>query len=105
MPVQPYDALHLKYVWDPTFGLTASRKAALLGMKERAYWEAVGRAEFWVFARLESAQAQTTAVVEKIIKEALRERVVSATNLTHRDKAPKLSFTALNRPKLTLKSV
>ncbi len=53
MPSTPFDVLHLKYVWDPDFGLSWAARARVLGMKERAFWEALGRAEFWVYAKLD----------------------------------------------------
>ncbi len=53
MPVHAFDALHLQYVFPREFQLNAAAKAALIGMALRAYWCALERAEFWLFAKLD----------------------------------------------------
>jgi hypothetical protein len=103
MPEVPNDALHIKYVWDPEFGLSPSRKAEILGLKERAYWEAVGRAEFWIFARLSPAHEQVAEIVTNISRGALKKAAVSGMNRAHLISSPQLSLAALNRETLSLK--
>jgi hypothetical protein len=103
MPEVPSDALHIKYVWDPEFGLSPRRKAEILGLKERAYWEAVGRAEFWIFARLSPAHEQVTEIITKISRGALKKASISAINRSHLLPSPELSFEALNRATISLK--
>lgn len=110
MPETANDVLHLHYVFDPEFGLRAERKASLIGLKERAYWEALGRAEFWVFGRLlagNSAQEQVSEKAEEKQAPPLRTVPISATS---RDtpvglpkvSVPSLNLAALNRSKLTI---
>ena len=99
MPESTHDAIHVKYVWDAAFNLSWAERAKLIGMKERVFWEAVGRAEFWVYARLEPA----AAVVD------LPLRRESATKQTITAKMPKLSPADINlavlaRSKLTIAS-
>jgi hypothetical protein len=53
MSVTSYDVVHLHYVFDPEFGLTASAKAALLNISVRTYWTAVKIAEVWLWAKLD----------------------------------------------------
>lgn len=104
MPADPSDALHVKYVWDPRYKLRGEQKAALLGMSERAYWEAAGRAEFWVFARLDpSAQAQVVESIRKLKHQLLNSIPKMAQDGNHLIKAPEVSFAALNRSTLSLK--
>lgn len=96
MPATAYDVLHLKYVWDPDFGLSWAARAQVLGLKERAFWEALGRAEFWVFARLEPS----AEVSLPLRRESSTKTVITAT-------LPKFSpadidLSALNRGKISL---
>lgn len=105
MPELPSDALHMHFVFDPEFGLTASKKAALIGLKERAYWEALGRAEFWIFARLEKpAQTQAANTVVEIPREPLQTVVKAATKTAHLIPLQQLPLEALQRSRLSLKS-
>jgi hypothetical protein len=97
MPENAYDALHLKYVWDPDFGLSWSQKANLIGMKERVFWEAVGRAEFWVYARLEPG---VTTIDLSLRRESGTRRAITAT--INKLSAADLNLAALNRRKLTI---
>ena len=54
VPLLYFDVMHLHYVFDPEFGLTAARKSELLGLaSRRTYWSALDRGEFWVFSQLE----------------------------------------------------
>lgn len=96
MPLNTYDALHLKYVWDPDFNLTWSARARIIGLKERVFWEAVGRAEFWIYARLEPA----SVVDLPLRRESVTKRVITATlaKLSPAD----VNLAALNRSKLTV---
>lgn len=103
MPEGPNDALHVKYVWDPEFNLSPRRKAEILGMKERAYWEAVGRAEFWIFARLDPAHDQVREIVTEISQGALKKATERAKKRVHLIALPELSFGALGRKPLSLK--
>jgi hypothetical protein len=103
MPEMPNDALHVKYVWDPEFGLSPRQKAEILGLKERAYWEAVGRAEFWIFARLSPAHAQATETVIEISQDRLQTGLKEAKKSVHQITSPELSFKGLNRATVSLK--
>lgn len=100
MPELPSDALHMHFVFDPEWGLTARRKAALIGLKERAYWEALGRAEFWIYARLDPARTQTSETVIEIPQERLQNNSKSATKRAHEITSSEVSLnlSALNRP-------
>lgn len=105
MPATPYDVLHLKYVWDPDFGLSWAARARVLELKERAFWEALGRAEFWVFARLESTvhtQASETAIEISagLLKKAPKTVRIVAHEITSSEVS--LNFTALKRPKISV---
>lgn len=112
LPETPNDALHVRYVWNPECGLVARQKAALIGLKERAYWEAVGRAEYWIWARLEGKNPAHTQVLdasEKIIQLPLRRAKSSGTHTTHtvcvpKVSVPQLNYAALKRSKLRLQS-
>lgn len=98
------DALHVKYVWDPRIKLTSAQRASLLNMSERAFFEASGRAETWVHARLENpAQSQVIDTSRKISQQALKSVLKTTYSSVHLIKAPELSFGALHRSTLSLK--
>ncbi len=102
--VAQHDALHVKYVWDSRFKLTMAQKAALLSMSERALFEVTGRAETWVHARLEnSAQLQLIDSSQKNSVQTLKSTLKTTYASVQSDKAPELSFAALNRTKITIK--
>lgn len=104
MPEAPNNVLHLHYVFDPEFGLTVRAKAKLIGLKERAYWDALGRAEFWVFARLDSAHTQVHELVTEVVTQALQTPKQEGTKAQSGRSAlqPRLNISALNRPILKL---
>ena len=110
MPVQCYDTLHLRYVWDPEFGLTAAAKAEILGITTRGYWTALERAEFWIWARLEpqperlspSGADPHSATHEKTRLHTLQLPRLERTRPIHSPNMPELSLQALQRPTLTL---
>jgi hypothetical protein len=112
MPEAATDVLHLHYVFDPEWGLRAERKAALIGMKERAYWDALGRAEYWVFGRLlagNSAQGQVQENLEKKPQPPLQKVSISAKSRgtpigLAKVSAPPLDLAALNRSTISLKA-
>jgi hypothetical protein len=83
LPEMPYAVLHLHYVFDPEFGLTVNRKARLLNIDRTTYGEHLARAEFWIWAKLEPnmQDTQLTERVQKIVREALTNRVREATNI------------------------
>jgi hypothetical protein len=106
LPEDPYDALHVKYVFDPRAELSAQEKAALLGLKERAYWESVGRAEYWIYARLDSkshARAETLIASREKTSQHLPVRRNKAQYPSQSSNVAELSFAALQRTKLTLR--
>lgn len=103
MPEMAYGVLHLHYVFDPEFGLNARRKAALLSLKERAYWEALGRAEFWVYARLDPARNQASENIQEISAKLLHSEVSQATKAHHGRRVSELALEALQRPTLKLR--
>jgi hypothetical protein len=96
MPEPTYDALHVKYVWDPEFNLTWAARAQLIGMKERVFWESVGRAEFWVYARLDP----TAKPDLPLRRESGQIRAITAT--LKKVSPPSIDLSALARAKLTL---
>jgi len=97
MPESTYDAIHVKYVWDPEFNLSWSDRAKIIGMKERVFWEAVGRAEFWVFARLDPTACDASLPLRR---ESATKQSITAT--LPKFSPADLNLTALNRTKLTV---
>lgn len=101
MPVSNYDALHLKYVWNPEFNLTWPQRAGLIGMKERVFWDAVGRAEFWIFARLDPSVCADLLLRRESVK-SIRNTKISLSKVSLPPPKIDLDLAALNRAKLTL---
>lgn len=106
MPETPYAVLHLHYVWDPEWNVTAGRKARCIGIERDVYYDHLDRAEFWIWSRLEAGTCRDTQIVEavtKIVNEALREVSVSAINHQTSERCQReLNLTALNRPKISI---
>jgi hypothetical protein len=106
MPEAEYTALHLMRVFDPEFGLTVPKKAALAGMKLTTFKEAALRAEWWIWARLEpgaQSAAQVIGLVEETIKRALQSKPPKVINAQPGRFSPELNISALNRPMICLK--
>lgn len=110
MPEHAFSVLHLHYVWDAQFNLNATEKAALIDMKTRAYWEALGRAEYWVWARLECGMraheisGAVSDLVEKIVERTLTatKRAAKKEQDGHGSPRKELDLAALNRPTVSL---
>lgn len=113
MPESAFSVLHLHYVWDGQFNLNASAKAALIDMKARAYWEALGRAEYWVWARLECGMRahEITGAVSDLVEKIVERTLTATKHAAKREHAGRslpsetskdLDFTALDRPKVSL---
>ena len=106
MPERAFMALHLHYVFDPEFGLSQPRKAALLDLKLTLYKDAIDRAEWWLWARLDTDSrpaTQLTVLIEKIMRGALQTQPVEFIN-SHTERAgPHLDLAPLNRSTISLK--
>lgn len=74
LPELPHGVLHLHYVFDPEWGLTAGKKAALIEISVRSYWDELKKAEYWIFSRLSCAHTSETEIPQKI--ERLRLKLV-----------------------------
>jgi len=101
MGEESFLAVHLKYVFDPEFGLTMERKARLIDMGLTKFKCAVALAEQHIALKL-TAAAQPMEVVRKIVCEALQFPRIATINSQAGRAAPVLNLAALNRPKLTL---
>jgi hypothetical protein len=97
MPVICYDVLHLHFVFDPEFGLTAARKAELAQISRRSYWDVLQLAELRVWGRLAPGQVREAMDLPVI---EWRPRVIVAPKF----RGPRLLFRALRRPLLRLDS-
>jgi hypothetical protein len=112
MPEEAFNVLHLQYVWDGQFNLNATEKAALISMKTRAYWEALGRAEYWIWARLETGMRAheiangVSDLVDKIVARTLTATRRATKKAQDGQSPPRetLDFAALSRPKLSIRS-
>ncbi len=126
MPLTCFDVLHLRYVFDPDFGLTANVKASLIDLPTRLYWAALERGELWLWSRLDRGAAEETGGVKpplkvpsvedltldvththtasagKVTAKGLIFSPTESTKPAHPDNVPELSLRALRRPKLTL---
>lgn len=122
MPLTCFDVLHLRYVFDPEFGLTANAKAALIDLPTRLYWVALERGELWLWSRLDRGAAAETGGTQPPPEPNLsvsvththtasagiakpRELIFRSPKRTkpaHPDNVPELSLRALRRPMLTL---
>jgi hypothetical protein len=105
MPEECFAALHLAFVFDPEFALTARRKAELLELPLRTYAEAVIRGEMWVWARLE---AKTPCVPDFALPHVLEPQEKAGLPICHKAhtlprnsaRVAELSLAALRRPTL-----
>lgn len=102
MPEAPLAVMHVHYVWDPEWCLVASKKAALLDMSLRRFWEELKKGEIWIFARLDCAHTQVAVASTEISREDLKPVQRTATNAATAIGSPNLSFEALQRPKLSI---
>jgi hypothetical protein len=103
MPEMPLTAINLHYVWNPDWGLTAAKKAALMDVSVRSYWDEVKKGEFWVFARLSCAHSEVREIATEISRKDLRKASEPAINMVHALASPVLSFEALQRSKISLR--
>ena len=109
MPEVPHAVLHMHYVWDPDWNITASQKARTIGITKDAYYDRLDRAEYWIWSRLEvDPDRRDTQIVEeigKLIREALQTGTSEAINSQTREQCPReINLAALNRPKITLRA-
>ena len=99
IPEIPFRALHLRYVWDPEFGVQAREKAAILRLTLNAYLLAITAAEERLWRRLDPQGAppvnQPEAKVLKSVESA-------AKTPPHKSNLAELSLAALRRPVLIL---
>jgi len=111
MPITCFEVLHLKYVFDPEWGLTVANKAALISLKVWSYWDSVGRAEWWLYARLQRGPEYDLGVSVSTGKSVthgsdtgneLRRSPKERKRSGHSSNLPKLTLEALERPTLTL---
>jgi hypothetical protein len=107
MPIACFDCLHLRYVFDPEFGLSAAAKATLVDLPTRVYWEALQRAEWWLWSRLdkgiENRLSESAADTHRESAEKrLQLGLLTSRRPANPDNVPELSLRALKRPKLTL---
>jgi hypothetical protein len=105
MPETAFMALHLRYVFDPEFGLTMEQKGRLIDMKLTAFKDAVRGGEWWIWARLtpgEAPTAQVVALIGNIVCEALQTSAISTTNYQTGRATPELKLEALRRSKLSI---
>lgn len=102
MPERPLAVLHLQYVWDPEFAITASRKAALLEMSLANYWSWLKNAEFWVFARLDRLDASNSEIPQENPEKVLQMPKNEVKRKTNTVTSPYVSFESLQRSKLTV---
>ena len=107
MPEMPYSVLHLHYVWDPEWNVTATRKARCIGLERDVYYNHLDRAEFWIWSRLEASECSYTQIVEtvnNIVRGVLQTGGPEAINSQTREKCPReVNLAALNRPKVSLR--
>lgn len=106
MPERSYCALHMQYVWDPEWGVTANRKARAMELSRAEYFNSVDRAETWIHARLEVRRpdSQMPRIVEEIVSEALQTAQASVTRAHPGGSVPALNLAALGRSPLRLKN-
>lgn len=105
MPERPYSVLHLHYVWDPEWNITAKRKARVLELNPDVYYDNLDRAETWLWARLEvRSDTQAAEAVTKVARDSLRAALENVTKAQPRATAPCDSpdFSALNRKIVSL---
>lgn len=88
----PLLSLHMRWVWDPEFGVQTRHKAAFLGVTLNRYWLAVADAENHLWRRLEPPTAQ---VIEILTPPTKNHTVARATSRVS------LSLNVLNRPTLS----
>jgi hypothetical protein len=103
MPERQFYALHLHYVWDPRWGITAARKASYMGIGRSEYFELVDRAETWVHARLTRPDSQALATTEKIDVSTLQIDEPYAKKAQTGRSVTEIDFGALRRPLLKLR--
>jgi hypothetical protein len=98
MPETPLSVLHLRYVFDPEFGLTAKQKSRLIGVSLSSYLNAQAVGEAWIWARLEPVDRLQPQLIDAA-KETLRSGLKKP---TLRQPAPlaALSLQFLQRPTL-----
>jgi hypothetical protein len=102
----PYLVLHLRYVFDVDFGLTAAQKAELIGVTTRTYWHGLRDAETWVHARLTAEHNTEASEVldppQRISPSLLQSEVKRATTPANTHRVGDLCLAALARSTLTL---
>lgn len=101
MEEEPFVGLHLKYVFDPEFGLTMERKARLVGWGLTKLKHCVTFGEQRIALKL-GAATQPVELVTKIICEALQFPRIAPINSQAGRATPALNLAALNRPKLSI---
>lgn len=109
MPEIPYAVLHMHYVWDPEWNVSITQKARALTIAREAYYNALDRAEYWVWSRLDAQpEVRNTQIVEEIgilIRKALQIGETEAINSQTSERYPReLNLAALNRPRISLKA-
>ena len=97
---RPCAALHFKYVWDPRWEISASRKARMLDVSRSVYFEIVGKGESFILRALDiGPDSQVTDRLHEIIQDALSKPLRSDTKAQAGRKP--LDFTAFHRPILS----
>lgn len=101
-----FRALHLRYVFDPDFGLSARDKARLLRLSIAEYWRNVDRGETWIWAKLDENTCinglRPPQVPEPTKKPLLPFRQHKPTLRANSARLAELSLGALQRPILSL---
>jgi len=110
MSEQQHAALHFQYVWNPEWGVTVDRKARYMGISRAQYTIEIGKAETWIHARLDPRPALASQLVEKVneivagvLQKAKRQATKAHSGEISLAKHPDLNFSALNRPKISLR--
>lgn len=103
MPEMPFSVGHLHFVFDPEFGLTAPKKAALLEISVRQFWDELKLFEMWVYARLYCAHDQVREIPKEKVLQPVKKQDRKLSTLITSPSYP-LDLSALKRKKLSLVS-
>jgi len=77
LPEAPYAVMHLHYVFDPSWGLTVSRKARILELDRTTYMKYLAKAQYFIWGRIEPGErfrntsSQVIAMAKQIVSQAL----------------------------------
>lgn len=103
MSEMPFAVGHLQFVFDPEFGLTAPKKAALLDISTRTYWDELKLFQTWIQARLYRAHTQVSEIPKERVLQLPKKQDKKLSTLITSPSYP-LDLSALKRKKLSLVS-